>query len=49
MNHIAPIDIDGLPAAGHWHVAHLRAKKLSSATLAFTDFLIDQGGALMDS
>jgi DNA-binding transcriptional LysR family regulator len=47
--HIALIDIEGLPIVGHWYVTHLSSKKLSPATLAFKDFLIEQGGALMDS
>lgn len=47
--HIALIDIEGLPLVGHWYVTHLRSKKLSPATLAFKDFLIEQGSALMDS
>jgi len=47
--HIAMVDVEGLPPPGHWYVTHLRTKKLSPATSAFKDFLIEQGGALMDS
>ena len=47
--HIALVDIDGLPVMGHWYVTHLSQKKLSPATRAFKEFLIEQGGALMDS
>ena len=47
--HIALVDIQGLPQLGHWYVTHLRQKKLSPATQAFKGFLIEQGGALMDS
>ena len=47
--HIALVDIKGLPQLGHWYVTHLRQKKLSPATQAFKGFLIEQGGALMDS
>jgi DNA-binding transcriptional LysR family regulator len=47
--HIALVDVQGLPPSGHWYVTHLRSKKLSPATLAFKEFLIEQGGALMDS
>jgi DNA-binding transcriptional LysR family regulator len=47
--HIALIDVEELPVMGHWYVTHLRSKKLSPATLAFKEFLIEQGGALMDS
>jgi DNA-binding transcriptional LysR family regulator len=47
--HIALVDIQGLPQVGHWYVTHLRHRKLSPATQAFKGFLIEQGGALMDS
>jgi DNA-binding transcriptional LysR family regulator len=47
--HIALVDIEGLPSMGNWYVTHMRQKKLSPAALAFKDFLIEQGGALMDS
>ena len=47
--HIALVDIEGLPVMGHWYVTHLRPKKLSPAARAFKEFLIEQGGALMDS
>ena len=47
--HIALVDIAGLPSMGHWYVTHMRHKKLSPAARAFKEFLIEQGGALMDS
>lgn len=47
--HIALVDVQGMPPHGHWYVTHLRSKKLSPATRAFKEFLIEQGGALMDS
>jgi DNA-binding transcriptional LysR family regulator len=47
--HIALVDIEGLPSMGHWYVTHMRHKKLSPAARAFKEFLIEQGGALMDS
>ena len=47
--HIALVDVKGLPPAGHWYVTHLQQKKLSPAARAFKEFLIEQGGALMDS
>lgn len=47
--HIALVDIVGLPVMGHWYVTHLSQKKLSPAARAFKEFLIEQGGALMDS
>jgi len=47
--HIALLDIQGLPQINHWYVTHLSSKKLSPAALAFKGFLIEQGGALMDT
>ena len=47
--HIALLDIEGMPQVGHWYVTHLSQKKLSPAAQAFKSFLIEQGGALMDS
>ncbi len=47
--HMALLDIQGLPSVGSWYVTHMRHKKLSPATLVFKEFLIEQGGALMDT
>ena len=47
--HIAVVDMLGLPPPGHWYVTHLRHKKLSPAARAFKEFLVEQGGALMDT
>lgn len=47
--HIAMVDVQGMPAQGQWYVTHLRHKKLSPAARAFKDFLVEQGGALMDA
>jgi DNA-binding transcriptional LysR family regulator len=47
--HIAQVDIQGMPQIGHWYVTHLTHKKLSPAAQAFKSFLVEQGGALMDS
>ncbi len=47
--HMAMVDIEGLPLVGNWYVTHMSQKKLSPATLAFKEFLIEQGAALMDS
>ncbi|MBK6651317.1 MAG: LysR family transcriptional regulator [Betaproteobacteria bacterium] len=47
--YIALLDIQGLPQQGHWYITHLSQKKLSPAAQAFRSFLIEQGGALMDS
>jgi DNA-binding transcriptional LysR family regulator len=47
--HIALVDIQGMPQIGHWYITHLSQKKLSPAARSFKEFLIEQGGALMDT
>jgi DNA-binding transcriptional LysR family regulator len=47
--HLALLDIEGLPQINHWYVTHLSSKKLSPAAKSFKEFLIEQGGALMDT
>ncbi len=47
--HLALVDISGMPIVGHWYVTHLRQRRLSPAAKAFKEFLIEQGGALIDS
>ena len=47
--HLALLDVLGLPQINHWYVTHLSSKKLSPAAKAFEDFLLEQGGALMDA
>lgn len=47
--YLALLDVQGLPQINHWYVTHLRSKKLSPAARAFKEFLIEQGGALMDT
>jgi hypothetical protein len=38
-----------MPIVGHWYVTHLRQNRLSPASKAFKDFLIEQGGPLIDA
>ncbi len=47
--HLALLDVAELPQINHWYVTHLKSKKLSPAAMAFKEFLIVQGGALMDT
>jgi DNA-binding transcriptional LysR family regulator len=47
--HLALVDISGMPIVGHWYVTHLRQNRLSPAAKAFKDFLIEQGGPLIDA
>ncbi len=47
--HLALLDISGMPIVGHWYVTHLRQNRLSPAAKAFKDFLIEQGGPLIDA
>ncbi len=47
--HMALVDIGGMPIMGKWYVTHLTQKKLSPAAKSFKEFLIEQGGPLIDS
>ena len=47
--HLVQLDINGMPIIGQWFVTHMASKTLSPAARAFKAFLIEQGGALMDS
>jgi len=47
--HMAMVDISGLPIVGDWYVTHLRQSRLSPAAKAFRNFLIEQGGPLIES
>jgi DNA-binding transcriptional LysR family regulator len=45
--HLVQLDLIGMPVVRHWHVTHLRSKRLSPATQAFKQFLLDEAGALV--
>lgn len=45
--HLVQLDLAGMPVVRHWHVTHLRAKRLSPAAQAFKQFLLDEAGALV--
>lgn len=47
--HIALVNIDGMPLMGNWYITHLSHKKLSPAARAFKEFLVEQGGPLVNS
>lgn len=47
--HLGLVDISGMPIVGHWYVTHLKQNRLSPAALAFKNFLIEQGGPLIES
>ncbi len=47
--HLAMVGISGMPIVGQWYVTHLRQNRLSPAAQAFKDFLIEQGGPLIES
>jgi len=47
--HIALLDVSGMPLVGNWFVTHLQQKRLAPAAQAFKNFLIEQGGPLIDS
>jgi len=43
------LDIEGLPLLRHWYVTHRANKRLSPAALAFRQFLVAEGGPLLDT
>lgn len=47
--YLVQLDINGMPIIGQWFVTHMASKTLSPAARAFKAFLVEQGGALMDS
>ena len=47
--HMALLDVSGMPMVGSWYVTHLEQRRLSPAATAFKHFLVEQGGALIDS
>lgn len=47
--YIALLDVVDTPIQGQWRVSHLKNKKLSPTLKAFKHFLIEQGGALIDT
>ena len=49
MGHLALVDIVGLPLIRHWYVTHLSAKRLSPAADALKQFLIEEGGPLINA
>ncbi|OYV74141.1 MAG: LysR family transcriptional regulator, partial [Acidithiobacillus ferrivorans] len=42
---LAVLDVQGLPIERHWYLVHRQGKRLSAATQAFRDFLLDQEAA----
>ncbi|PLC53896.1 LysR family transcriptional regulator [Pollutimonas nitritireducens] len=47
--HLALLDIQGLPLVRHWHVAHLRSKRLAPAALMFKEFLLTSAAPLINT
>jgi DNA-binding transcriptional LysR family regulator len=45
--HLVQLDLAGMPVVRHWHVTHLRAKRLSPAAQVFKQFLLEEAGALV--
>jgi LysR family transcriptional regulator, low CO2-responsive transcriptional regulator len=45
---LALLDIEGLPLLRHWYVTHRSNKRLSPAAQAFKQFLVEEGGPLLD-
>ena len=47
--HLVLLDINGLPLIRHWYITRLKIKRLSPAALEFERFLLEEGGALVDT
>jgi DNA-binding transcriptional LysR family regulator len=47
--HLALLNLEGTPIMRHWHVTHLRTKRHAPAALMLKQFLIDEGGALINT
>ncbi len=47
--HLVLLDVKGLPLIRHWYITRLKIKRLSPAALAFERFLLEEGGALVDT
>jgi DNA-binding transcriptional LysR family regulator len=43
------LDVQGLPLMRQWFVTHRENKRLAPAALAFEQFLVDEGGPLVDA
>jgi DNA-binding transcriptional LysR family regulator len=46
--HLVQLHIEGLPLIKHWYVTHLNSKRLSPATAALKNFLIEEAGPLIN-
>ena len=47
--HLALVDLEGLPLIRHWHVTHLRSKRHAPAAQRLKEFLIAEGGPLINT
>jgi DNA-binding transcriptional LysR family regulator len=47
--HLVLADVAGLPLIRHWYVTHLTAKRLAPAAAMFKQFLLEEGGPLVDT
>lgn len=47
--HLALLDLEGLPLMRQWYVTHLRSKRHAPAALTLKDFLIAEGGPLINT
>jgi DNA-binding transcriptional LysR family regulator len=44
---LSVLDVQGFPIMRHWHIVHRKNKRLSSAALAFREFLLKEAPGLM--
>jgi DNA-binding transcriptional LysR family regulator len=48
MGRLKVLDVVGFPVMLQWYVVHLRQKVLAPVAVAFKDFLLQRGAALID-
>ncbi len=46
---LAVLDVQDLPIIRHWYIVHRHGKRLSSAALAFKQFMLNEAAKLMES
>ena len=48
LGRLAVLDVDGFPVMRKWHIVHHRNKRLPPVAVAFKEFLLQEGAALIE-
>ena len=48
LGRLAVLDVEGFPVMREWHVAHHKSKRLPPVAVAFKEFLLQEGAALIE-